>query len=437
MSQQLVSMTGGVSKVETSATSKAPLVLSTQFIDANNLHSRPTEWVPGGRPIYRRLPASSETYQIDFFYVVDAANTATQDVEQDIGYVYVPWGESIDGAKSMRVSSSANKQDLIIQSGNIVWKYGTNPTIPVLVNLKEIGVTSGKYTVAYELLYDDSPVLNQYEVTDFSLSGYPLVITSDTDNSPGWRYLAENAFLTTGAVWRNQDTLLPSYVQPTSTYLAWESELPSAYSKVTLTCPSDFVCPANVYAQLSYREENNWAVEIRSYVKRSSTGFYFEINPDKVIFMNGWKVEWYQGDIEDLNPAPYLDMVVQSVSVSGTVTLPTKPSNPSTRAALVMYPENLLPATVTNSSNEQVAATYCPLANVDVNNNYEVISIRDLRYVIHRDYQPVSDWLTKPFDDDLISLYEQVKGYSTVWMSPTECLKQEYLGLGKELIVIE
>ena len=112
-------------------------------------------------------------------------------------------------------------------------------------------------------------------------------------------------------------------------------------------------------------------------------------------------------------------------------------ASPSTRAVLVMYPSGTLPKTVLNSAGEEIPATYCPLAMVDVLSGYSVDNIEDLRYIIHRDYTPVADWLTKPFDEDLINLYEQVSGYSPLWLAPPSCMEQEYLGLTKDQITVE
>jgi hypothetical protein len=102
-----------------------------------------------------------------------------------------------------------------------------------------------------------------------------------------------------------------------------------------------------------------------------------------------------------------------------------------------MYPSGTLPESVVNSNGDKVKATYCALAQVDVDNNFMLEDITDVRYIIHRDYVPVADWLTKPFDDSLINLYEQVDDYSNLWMNPTVCMKQEYLSLEKEQITVE
>jgi hypothetical protein len=102
-----------------------------------------------------------------------------------------------------------------------------------------------------------------------------------------------------------------------------------------------------------------------------------------------------------------------------------------------MYPSSALPKFVENTLGERVPAVYCVLAEVDVNSTFEVENVEDLRTIIHRDYAPVADWLTKPFDLDLIDLYEQVSDYSTLWMSPPVCMVQEYAELTKYKVQVE
>jgi len=91
---------------------------------------------------------------------------------------------------------------------------------------------------------------------------------------------------------------------------------------------------------------------------------------------------------------------------------------------------------VENSQGEEIKATYAKLAEVDVGNAFNVIDINDTREIIRRDYVPVANWLTTPFDRDLINLYEQVSGYSLLWMAPPTCLKQELVNLDSYQITV-
>lgn len=438
MSQQLIPLNGGVQTIQTSTTVRRVNVLSSQSIKVKRLENRPTEWDRTGRPIYRRLPAVGETYQINFFDILPAVNTAVRlDETRDVGYVYVPWGEGIFGPVSMEAVSSESREDLIIKSGQVVWKYGTTFVPPAILNLREIDFGSGRYLVAYQLVYDDAPRENYYKVEDYSLAGTKLVITSSSDSVLGWRYSAINCFLNSDTYWSNSDTYFPTYAQPASAFIQWESNevfqssptaptivLPSAYSKVVLRCPSGTSFTGT--AILSYVDSAGVAEVSQTSVSSDSGGQLFEFTITSPSLQTGWRV-----DFSDIN------VKIQSVTVSGVVSKVTKPVAPSTRCALSMYPADSVPSTIVNSEGETVPATYCNIAYIDVDSNYRLQDIQDIRQVIHREYKPVADWLTMPFDEDLTSLYQQVKGYASLWMSPQICVRQEYLGLetyGVELV---
>jgi hypothetical protein len=430
MSQQLTPVNGGiVPEVQTTTAQSRLNVLSPQYIDVNNLHSRPTEWVPGGRPIYRRLPAVSETYQIDFFNLVTESNvtgnTSVRTNIQEIGYVFIPWSESINGAVSLGVSKSGNSQVMLIKGGAIVWKYGKTLVRPTIVDLKVLDVSRSVYDVAYQLIYDDAPTAEVYSVTDFALTGQPLNVTSSTDAVTGWRYPAVNAFLNDANLrWSNEDTYFPAYAQPVIAFLQWESELGCAYSTLTLRCPSGTAYSGT--ATLSYVNGGVLSPVNTVSVSEDSTGQFFEFTIESPLMQTGWNVTFSSTTVS-----------VQSITVSGTLTLLTSQAALSPRATLVMYPAGTLPKTVTNSQGEEVPATYATLAQVSIDNNFSITEIQDTREIIRRDYVPVANWLTVPFDQDLINLYEQVSEYANLWMAPPSCMRQEYANLETDQITVE
>jgi len=415
MSQQLTSINGGATpEIQTTLRTSRINLLSPQFIEARNLYSRPTEWVPGGRPIYRRLPAISETYQIDFFNIVPESNVGPGYIEE-VGYVFVPWGESDLSSSSVRVSISESKGDLIISSGSLVWRQGKTFVYPALVNLEVLEVLNGRYDLAYQLIYNSDPLPFQYSVTDFALTGLPLTITASTDSITGWRYPAVNAFLdTTTLKWSTEDSYYPSYAQPTSSYIQWESVLAQSYESITLRCPT-----GTAYTGMAtlYYVNNGVLSEVTSVeVSSDTTGQYFTLNITGPVLQTGWRVEFSSTKIS-----------IQSITVTGVITLLERPSVPVPRASLVLYPSGTLP----------VGETFCSLAEITVNNDFQVTKLRDTRDIIRRDYTPVSDWLTKPFDTDLINLYEEVSIYPTTWMNPPTAMRQEYDGLTQYQVIVE
>ena len=413
---QLLTPTGNgiIPEIQTTLRTSRVNLLSPQYIEAKSLESRPTEWVPGGRPIYRRLPAVSETYQIDFFNIVPESNVGPGYIEE-VGYVFVPWGESDLSPSSVRVSVSESKGDLIISSGNLVWKQGKTFVYPALINLEVLEVLNGRYDLAYQLIYNDEPLPFQYSVTDFVLTGLPLTITASTDSITGWRYPAVNAFLdTTTLNWSTEDSYYPSYAQPTSSYIQWESVLAQSYESITLRCPTGTAYTGT--ATLYYVNSGVLSEVTTTAISSDTTGQYFTLPVTSQVLQTGWRVEFSSAKIS-----------IQSITVTGIITLLEKPSVPVPRASLVLYPSGTLP----------VGETFCSLAEITVNNDYQVTKLKDTREVIRRDYTPVADWLTKPFDTDLINLYEEVSIYPTTWMNPPTAMKQEYAELTQYQVIVE
>lgn len=430
MSQLLTPVNGGaIPEVQTTTSTTRLNVLSTQYVEVNGLQSRPTEWVFEGRPIYRRLPATAETYQIDFFNIVKESNILSNNVTltgiEKVGYVYVPYGESINGAFSGEVVASDSKKDILIKASAIVWEYGKNVEPPAIINLRTLDVGNGRYDLAYQLIYDDSPQNELYSVEDFALTGLPLAIESSTDSVVGWRYVATNAFLNQSELfWSNQDTFFPSYAQPAEAYLQWQSSLPQAYSKLVLRLPSGGTYTGT--ATLCYTDGSDLSEVQTVSLSTDTDGGFFEFSVDTPILQNGWRVVFSSPTVS-----------ITSITVSGLITLLQPLATATPRSVLVMYPSGTLPPEVENSQGKKIKAAYCMLAIVEVDSDFTLVDIQDVRSIIHRDYVPVADWLTKPFDEDLINLYEQVSNYSSLWMAPPSALKQEYVNLSSDQISVE
>jgi hypothetical protein len=407
MSQQLTPINGGRSEVQTTINVVRQQVLSDNTVKLRNLEPQPTEWIPGGRPIYRRLPSASENYQIDFFE------------EKGQGYVYIPYGGGIFGPKSMEVISSDNKETIIIKPGTIVWEYGENPVNPVIINCKQVGLVSTRYLIGYQLYYDDAPFDAQYSVDDFFLAGLTLEVNASTDDVIGWRYPPVNAFLeSSDLVWKTRDNIFPAYAQPNESWITWQVEKACAFSKVKVrTSGSSLI---NETAKLYFLVNDNWILISEAFLKEDSSGFFYEFELNEPTFQLGYKVK-----------LPDANVTVSFITVSGIVTLSSRPATFTTKSALVAYPENMVPSTFVNSEGEEVPLAICRLAYVDVGDDYLIQEIDDVRNIIYKDYKPIAEWLTRPQDDDLVNLYEEVLEYPKYWMDPETVLSEEYQDLKK------
>lgn len=412
--QNQVSTDGGRESIVTNSAAIQGTVLSNQFVEVNNLSPIPTEWLKGGRPIYNRLPAASERYKVDF------------SLDDSSAYPYIPYGEGYTGSTSMAVQTSGENKYLVIQGGNIVWKYGMIRTDPVILDIELVGMGSAKYLLAYQLYYDDSPKPYQYEVSNMSLAGIKMKVESSTDVVMGWRYSPKYAFINKDErFWSNYDGLFPSYVS--DAFLSWQFVLPCSFTSITMRCPprSTFTGTATIY-YMSCSDGNNsefcenpvWNFWGTSPISRDDEGQFFNFFFDTPINCKGWKVEWS-------DPT----MAINEVSVSGVMTEERKPATMTTDYALVAYPANSIPTKFTNSLGEEVPLILCKLAYVDINSAFTVTGLQDIREVVNSKYEPVAEWLTRPWDNNLMELFDQLSNYQDYWMVPEKAAYTEYLNL--------
>jgi hypothetical protein len=400
---------------------------SPEYKEVKKLFLQPTQWVPGGRPIYRRLPAASETYQVDFF------------ADGSVGYVYIPLGNDQFGGGSLYVNQSENLDALLIEDGVIVWEEGTTPVFKTIVDFREIGLESGRFLVCYQLLYDDAPEPLPFLVTDYSLAGLDfsvqdsasyVFLSSGEPNGNAWPHPGTNAFLPSSSdlSWKNfldpvnrtpQATSgvipgIPTEYQPLLCWLEWSSPYPWKLNVITMRCPLEGKLPE---ATLSYKDTNgDWYFVQSTDARYDTNGAYYQFTTDTAP-QTAWRVEWpSETKIE-----------IEDITVSGVLTLLSKPSTERARAQLAIYPTNLVPKD----------ETLCRLAIINVNsfelqrNDRGEILKEDIRNIATRDYEPVADWLTEFWDEQLIRGQEKVAAYSPVFMAPPTLLRTSYFDLEK------
>jgi len=430
MSQELVPIANNFGVMGLTPTVVTTLVtpratsFSKEYKEVNKLYVTPTEWIPGGRPIYRRLPAVSETYQVDFF------------ADGFIGYTLIPYGADQFGAGSMYVAVSEDLRSLLIYDGAIVWKEGTTPVLKAIVNFEEIGLISGRFLVAYQQIYDDAPEPLPFAVTDYSLAGLDFNVIDSasfvfqstvTPNANAWPFPGKYAFAPAGGnlSWKNYIDIvnrvpqansgvqpgIPSEYQPLLAFLSWSSPLPWKLDSIVLRTSLTSNLPD---ASLYYKENGDWQLVQTTKVSEDINGFFWNFQTDNSP-QNEWKVEW----------PDYSKIEVKDITVSGVLFVNTKPSTARTRAQLSIYPTNLVP------KDEK----FCRLAIINVNdfeiqkNSRGELLVEDIRNISNRDYEPVANWLTTYWDERLINILEKTKTYTPGFLAPPTLLKASYFDL--------
>lgn len=412
MSQDLKPIDGGSITPKVTTSTLPGIYISEQYQSALGLSPRPTEW-DSGRPIYDRLPSASERYKVDFG---SDGNSA---------YVYLPVGKSLSGPDSLGVSSSNEGKFIVIKSGSIVWKYGEVTVDPVIINVENIGFSNSRYLLAYRMYLDDSPFDANYSVEDYNLRGYPLRVTSNTDSVVGWRYKPQYAFYGESPYeWRNSDGVFPGYTG--SAQLSWSFPKPATLSKITLRCSPSVKVYGTATLYLSsdlpnntdaiYPENPSFQEVVTVDIQSDSEGQFFTFNLPEPSPMTSWSVSWSDSNV-----------AISNILVTGIISVKRKPAEALSRVSLVAYPRTSLPPTVKDSYGNDVPAIYCKLSYVDINESYVVTKVSDLREIVNTPYQPIAEWLTRPWDNNLSEIHTQVSNFSSQWMDPTLSLKHEYL----------
>ena len=409
-------------------------LLSEQYKQAKGLRAQPTEWNPIGRPIYGRLPAASEQYQLDFFE------------EGGKGYVLIPRGNDQFGPGSLYVNQSENRDVLLIEDGVIVWEEGTTPIYKTFVDFREVGVDDGRYLICYQLIYDDAPEPLPFQVEDYCLAGLDFNVNdSSSDNfrrsddvADPWPFPGINLFAqaSDGLNWQNFIDLvnrtpgtqagvkpgMPDYEQPVTSWVEWESVLPWKLDTIKIRTDAVENVPACSLSVASLDSDESWELVQQQEAKRDGTGFYWEFQTD-LVPQKKWRLDW------GFN----VRTSATQLTVSGLLYIATKPTAPRPRAQLAIYPTNLVP------EDESL----CRLAIVSVD-NYQIpyrpngeLFKDDIREIINRDYEPIADWLTQYWDEQLVSLWEDVKEFTPRFMAPPTLLGYSYLSLEKVGISVD
>jgi hypothetical protein len=409
-------------------------ILSEQYKTVKGLKTTLTQWMPGGRPIYGRLPAASEQYQLDFFE------------EGGRGYVLIPRGVDQFGPGSLYVNQSADRDVLLIEDGVIVWEEGTTPVYKTFVDFRQLGVLDGRYLICYQLIYDDAPEPLPFQVEDYSLAGLDFDVSDSAsksfensdDAANPWPFPGINLFATaeSGLNWQNFIEVVntspgvqsgvkpgfPDYEQPLLSWVEWKSAYPWKLDKIRVRTPLVNNVPDCTLLLRSQEDPKVWDVVQTNPAVKDNEGFYWEFETDYSP-QSEWRLEWPN----------QTKISAERLTVSGLIYIPTKPSTPRARAQLAIYPTNLVPE----------SESLCRLAIISVD-NYQIpyrpngeLFKDDIREITNKDFEPVADWLTVFWDRQLIDLWRDVKTYSPNYMTPPILLKTSYYKLEEYGIYVE
>jgi hypothetical protein len=375
------------------------LVLSQDYLEVNNLLPRETVWSGGGRPVYDRLPAACEAYRVFFTR------------EGDEGYVYIPEAEGSEGPNSLRVDVSDDKKKILISGGTTLWKYGQVRHNPVYLDLETVGLRNTKYLLAYQMSYGEEPQVFYEDVESKVISGLDLSVEASSDDIFGWRFSPKNVFSEESSLpWKNRDDFFIE--QPSEAFLRWANDREFAISKLEVLCPESYnpsgIPQADLFVESEFITTSQYNSASNSYV------FWM----DNSTVGKTWEIRFQDEEIE-----------VDRILMDGKFPSLYIPKTPIMVVNLVAYPAYQYP---------EENFSYCKLALVDTDDQYRVIGrVEDLRNKVYQPFQPIADWLTRPWDDIFQDLYAEYRNFTVRRMAPTTAIAHEYQKLEKEGLKVE
>ena len=386
-----------------------PKFFSEEAVKA--LNSRPIKTVWGledTRPIYNRLPAIEEGYQVGYEY--------------DQPRVYIdPSKNWAKGKETLEVKRDLrNPAKLAIAGGTITWSEGLIEVDALEIDTNEFnngfGLPVGSYQVVYKILpYEeasDSPVPGyaEVEVEDSDISDAYTLFRASSESLNHLDYYAVDSISTTNS-WRpNLKAEAGSYYEGTDFVL-------------------DLGAPVRT-ERLSVRAESVNLSDAKSALYTSDNGIIWDLADQVGSSFGVWNFEiskWYNQFVRVFFWDGHAS--IDSFSFTGSLYFEDR------RVKEKQY----IPIPVVQDLYEQIEGDFLTLATFEVKNVGSIVNIRDLRQVSYHKHQPVAGWLTQFQDDNLRCLFDSVTKYSELSLNPTsssihtydEMLDSNCFGLGE------
>jgi len=386
-----------------------PKFFSEEALKALNIQPIKTVWgLEDTRPIYNRLPAIEEGYQVGYEY--------------DQPRVYIdPAKNWAKGKGTLEVKRDINNPaELEIESGTITWSEGL-----IEVDFREIdtnefnngfGLPVGSYQVVYRVVpFDqasDSPIPGyaEVEVEDSDVSGAYVLFNASSQSTTHLDYYAVDSIETTNS-WR------PNFKAETGTYYEGSDYV------------LDFGAPVRTES-LTIKAESPRLSDAKSALYTSDNGIIWNLANQADSSMGSWNFDisnWYSQFVR----AFFWDghASIDSFSFTGSLYFEDR------RVQEKQY----VAVPVIQDLYEVVEGDYITLATFEVRNIGAIVNVRDLRSVSYHKHQPVAGWLTQFQDDNLRCLFDSVTKYSALSLRPTtssvhlydEMLDSACFGLGE------
>lgn len=380
-----------------------PAVLSEEAKKA--LHIRPTPTVWGYetlRPIYNRLPAVEEAYQVGF--------------EQDQARVYIdPKKKRSVGIGTLEVTRDEDNFGILrVQNGTITWRKGSIEVQPITVDTNRLNAGAGLQVGVYQLVYkivpnnavDTSPIPGYSEtiVKNSLLSDAYLEFSSSDLAFPFYDYYAVSTV-------HPEDSWRPSLNGDAGSYengASFNLDFGSSVKTEQLKVVADASLPSTAIGAL-YSSDNGIKWDLQFQALARNNRWTFEISKTRNQYL---KTFFWDGKVS-----------IENFEFTGSAFIEDRRVSEDLSTVVP----------VVQSLYEAVEGEYIMLATFEVKSVGSVTQLRDRRSVSYNKYQPVASWLTQFQDDNLRCLFDDVTKYDTMYMGPMTSSYHIYEEMGDNI----
>ena len=376
-----------------------PAIYDEEAVEALKLAPYKTVWgFDFGRPIYNRLPAIEEGYQVAY--------------DRDQPRVYInPEANRAVGVNTIEVKrDERNFAKLNIEGGKITWKEGMVDVDPTEVDTNTFnlgyGLAVGTYQVVYRILpateVDDSPIPGHtlVNVENEAISDAYLDFKASSETSAHLDYYAIDTVETTKAWWPNIKADAGGYDVGADFTLDFGAEV----NPQQLVIQGDIPKVADAKAAL-YSSDNGILWELEDETSPGNGVWLLRNDRRSTRYLRTFFWDGH-ASINTFNYTGSLYYRDQRVKEKEYV------------AVLII-----------KDMYEAVEGDYLTLATFEIQQLGVIRNLRDMRQVTYHKYEPVASWLTQFHDENLRCLFDVVTNYSRTSMNPTSAARYMYAEL--------
>ena len=366
-----------------------PKVPSEEALKVLNLEPVRTVWGwDTGKPIYERLPAISQQYQLGY------------DKDQAYAYIEPQFGTMLGPGSLEPGILESDFSMLVVESGTITWKKGQVEVTRLEIDVSTLdngkGLLPGEYQVGYLLTYDktaetsDVPGFGLAYVSDGTLADAAVNFGSDREGEAHPDYYALTDWRPETAWWPDNIAAAGPYEEGCWFTIDFQASVLAEHFRIT----PDPELPAT--AKLAVYHSDDAIIWHECTQAQPANGEWNAILSEEHKHRY-WRLFFWDGEAS-----------ISEIYYTGEAYFP---DNRSAADWTIATP-------YLDGKYEDVPGDYYLIAEFTVGDERTITELGDQRRTIDRKYEPVAEWLTSFQDLQLRCQFENIERYAELYMAP-------------------